>query len=34
MGMHIKVTPMRMLGVAVFASFATALAGGCYRLVH
>ena len=28
MGMYIKATPMRMLGVAVFASFATALAGG------
>lgn len=28
------VMPMRMLGVAVFASFATALAGGCYRLAH
>lgn len=28
MGMHIKATPMHMLGVAIFASFATALAGG------
>lgn len=27
------VMPIRMLGVAVFASFATALAGGC-RLAH
>ena len=33
MGMHIKATPMRMLGMAVFASFATALAGGVL-LVH
>lgn len=30
MGMHIKATPMRMLGVAVFAALSmTVIGGGC-----
>ena len=30
MGMHIKATPMRMLGVAIFAALSmTVIGGGC-----
>lgn len=30
MGMHIKATPMRMLGVAIFVALSmTAIGGGC-----
>lgn len=29
MGMHIKATPMRMLGVAIFAALFMTVMGGC-----